>query len=542
MNTATDSEIIVVSTRAPTFPFSGGMAPQVARACREFSKATWYGVENIDSIERELAFALAAEGLDSSKVKDLQIALQNNLQKLDVDDIDVQKLIFDRDTYKGHYNSFSNEFLWPICHDRPDLVVEITDEAIAHNEAVNRRLAKKIAADLRAKNDTTTPIWVQDYHHKNLARFLREEGVINPITFFNHIPDPTPETLSLLSERSREVFLRNHNDLAYYDVINYQTCKNARRGMQYSGIENPPKLKAYESTSVRLACDDGYRNVKIGHFPISIDTAKVAQNAKGSLQSTTAKELHAQCSAPFLLVNFERNDYSKGIEVRLMAYINLMREHPELAGKVQIVIGAEPTRADLPAYVECSERVKELANWINEQTHWHHNGNPPVILVNKQIPNPDVCVLLRQEPGQTKICPVTSPTDGMNLVCKEFVAAQDPNNAGRLIISADIGAAPELDQNGKGAITYRHYDPATEKRLGQDIAVANLKNALLQAIIMPQEEANERCANMRAHLNEYDLLKWAKENAHSMQLNIKHSPNKPEHRLPAHAGYTLGLV
>ncbi|PZP57352.1 MAG: hypothetical protein DI586_00805 [Micavibrio aeruginosavorus] len=311
------------------------------------------------------------------------------------------------------------------------------------------------------------------------------------------------------------------------DAVNFQTNETARRFMTYMGIKNPPQLDAY--TEARF--DTGERELSIGHYPISIDTQDIKRKASGKLVSAAAQEIAEKLTAPIKFTNFERADYSKGIEPRLLAYERLLQNHPEYAGQTQIVIGAEPTRNDIEEYRHYAERIREIAARINEHKEWYHNGNPPVILVYKQLPHADLIKLLPDT-----ICTVTPYRDGMNLVSKEFVAAQDPNKSGVLILSSGAGSAAELTMGGEGAVV---YDPDGRKLNSAGTGWVNprtpdegteyIYRAMIEAIQMPQSERNRRCARMQAHLDTHDIGLWSRK--HAELLGNLARNNEPDMRI-----------
>ncbi len=494
------SKIIVVSTRPPTAPLSGGMAPAVARACEEFDDVTWYAVGTITTKDFNAA---AQDTPNPGKVKETK-----------VEHINVKQIIVDAKSWDEHYNRFTNSFMWPLCHDRIDLAITPQSSDYNGNLIVNNQLAEAIAKDLG--DDKTTPIWVHDYHHFEMAACLRKAGVENPIAFFNHIPMPDPENLGRIKPESAAQFKMNLEGLAFCNAVNFQTAKDAHRYMRIVGIDNPPQLDPYESVSVSVPVNGHFQELLVGHYPISIDTKAIMAKATGELKTDVAKELSEQMKAPYVFVNFERRDYSKGIIPRLLAYVELMDKHPHLTGKVQMVVGAEATRPDIDAYKNYDISAKQLVDRINDNKDWWHEGHPPIILAD-HVNHADLVKLFRPQcEGQRIIGAVTAPTDGKNLVAKEFSASQDPDNAGVLILSGGTGSAADLGLNGKGATI---YNPIVKNFSGSiDEMSAPILQAMVEAIKMPQDEANARCKAQQKHLEEYDLPKWAHEHGQLLKF------------------------
>lgn len=503
--------VIVVSTRPPTEPLSGGMAPAVSRACKSFGKVVWYAVENANGNRQEFNKEAASGGTCSVCPKNPDNIVQKTVSGMLVKILQVATGI-----WNSHYNKFSNEYLWPHLHGHHDKAVDLeTTDTFGHGY-VNDKIAQTIAEDLG--DDHETPIWIHDYHHFDLPAYLRAHGVKNPIILFSHVPMPDPETVRTLPAIDQGRFLEIVRGLSYCDAAAFQTPETARRAMVFLGVKNPPRLGSYETCNIGIPVGDEQRNVTIGNFPISIDTPDIVTKASTGTLSPTGQAVADTMVAENIFINFERCDYSKGILQRLLAFELLLERHPELRGKCQIVIGAEPTRGDIAAYQEYAQSVMRICGRINENQALYCDGKPPVLLQYNNVPHDDLLKLLRQKEGQRIIGTVTPYTDGMNLVAKEFAAAQDPENAGVLLLSSGAGAGAELYLNGQGALIYDSSakDPAFSSS-GQhalppcDDSVEAIYHAMLEAIRMPQHEANRRCETMQATLRAADLQKWACE-------------------------------
>jgi trehalose 6-phosphate synthase len=510
-------KVIVVSTRvpAPDKPISGGMAPAVRDALAGVSEKIWFGLRNGRPPK---AGDLSAEFASAVKIDEHGWSYEK-------DGIDVVELSSEGHEWDGHYNKFSNGFLWPLCHDRPDLTEVPDDDAKKANYILNERLAIQIRDELTKDNDTRTPVWVHDYHHMNLPTLLRQQGVTNPVIFFNHIPLPEDKTLQELGEEGAREFKEYIGGLRDADAVMLQSSETANRFMRLIG-ENTPRnpLDVYETTTL----DVNGRDLVVGNFPISINVEKIEGFAHlgGLSDDANTKELADQLKAETIFIEFCRADYSKGVTDRIKAFRKLIEDHPELKGQAQLVVGAEPTRTDIPAYIDYANEVKALAKELNDQKDLHVDGAPPVVFLNKTIPLSDLVQLFRNDgnkPGQRKIATITAWRDGMNLVCKEAMMAQDPENAGVLVLSYGAGAAHE-EGFAKHALRYTpdRNDPS------------ELADTMYQAILMPQDEANARAKAGQAHIREYDLGKWANETisvmekvAHSRNISAIEQDNQP---------------
>ena len=291
------------------------------------------------------------------------------------------------------------------------------------------------------------------------------------------------------------------NALRSCDAVMFQTEEVAKRFYDIIGKDAPDSIPAYSGQFIRSP-NNGRGQVFIGHAPISINTEKEMKiAATPHLKTERAKALDEKLVAKNIFINFERCDYSKGIIPRVQAFEEMLKRCPKLRGEVQLVLGAEPTRGNIREYQQYADEVKRMVERLNRDTKLWCDGVPPVIFSNENIDHDDVIRLMgNRKEDQRRIGLVTPHEDGMNLTAKEFAAAQDPWNAGPLVISSGAGAAAELDCGGKGAIVYPKI---------KDGNVVGLVDAMIQAVNMNQSEANERAVTMQNHLKEYSIQKWA---------------------------------
>ncbi|HRC25831.1 MAG TPA: trehalose-6-phosphate synthase [Alphaproteobacteria bacterium] len=504
-----ENKVIVVSTRPPKAPLSGGMAPAVSRACQNFESVVWFAVENAGGVK--VGFNGQADSRSAGECLDTADPIVTTM----VEGMVVKTLQVNAGIWNSHYNLDSNEHKWPFTHEHFHRVIMLDATDLFGNFYVNDRIAQGIAAFL--EEDSRTPIWIHDYHHFALPPFLRKHGVKNPIVFFNHVPMPDPEAVKSLPVEMQAHFITTLKGLLDCDAVMFQTGETARRAMVLLGVSNPQHLGFYDRQVATALKSGRPMRFLVGNYPISIDTPAIMHTAAHGQMSQVGKEIAQDMVADYIMINFERCDYSKGILQRLRAFKKLLDNHPEMKGKVQIVVGAEPTRGDIAAYREYAQSVRDLSESINSDPSSWCKGKPPVLLQYRNLSHDDVLLLMRNgENGQRKVCTVTSYTDGMNLVSKEFAAAQDPRNAGVLLLSSGTGAAAELYLQGRGAVVYdsRARDMSDSGGYENacppgDDSVNAIYHAMLESIRMPQEEANRRCAMMQSWLREYSLSKWA---------------------------------
>ncbi len=485
-------KIVVMATRAPKSPMSGGMAPAVKEACEGFGTKFWYAFGVPEKEDSVLGRVLKA-AFNAYHKKTVPILADQ------VEGFRVRQIVASEEGFDAQYGRYSNRIVWPLAHNLPQFAKELEDDDVDGNSAANHDIAKRIMEDLNG--DKKTPIWIHDYHHLPLATKLRQMGVENPIVYFHHIPMPTMETLNKRDERDRAHFKDMLNSLRACDAALFQTEETAKRFYAIVGIDAPDNIGAYEGHFIKSK-QNPRGSVFIGHAPISNNTEQeMAVALTPELKTQRAKDLDAKLVAENIFINFERCDYSKGIAERVEAFEKMMKEHPELRGKAQLVLGAEPTRSDIPEYKEYAQKIDKIVKRLNADTDLWVDGHPPIIFNNQNIDHDDVVRLMRnRKDGQRRIGLVTPHEDGMNLTSKEFAAAQDLKNAGPLVLSSGAGSANELSADGKGAIIYKKINGGP---------VNELTGAMVQAIYMPQEEANERAAAMQYVLKEFSIQRWS---------------------------------
>jgi len=337
------------------------------------------------------------------------------------DDIEVATLDLDEADYAEYYNGYANGALWPLFHSRTDL----TDYDGAFNEGyrrVNRRFAEALIPQLRAGDQ----IWIHDYHLIPLGQELRELGFVGPIGFFLHIPWPAPQLFATLP-RHRELA----EAMFAYDLVGFQTREHAEAFEAYvlgeagGGRENG-RLKAFG------------KSISIGDFPIGLDTPEFLEAAASPTALQTYDRMAAHGLFRSLIVGVDRLDYSKGIEERLLGFERYLEAQPGRARRVQYLQIAPSSREAVEAYQDLRDRVLALAGRINAM--WADFDHTPMQCVNRNYSREELAGIYRA----ARVGLVTPLRDGMNLVAKEYVAAQDPADPGVLILSRFAGAATQM--------------------------------------------------------------------------------------------------
>jgi trehalose 6-phosphate synthase len=370
-----------------------------------------------------------------------------------------------------YYSGFSNQALWPICHYRLDLAQFDRRHAAAYFR-VNEFFARKLARLLRPDD----VVWIHDYHFIPLAATLRQMGFANRIGFFLHIPWPPSDVASALPVY--ETLLRS---FAAYDVIGFHTPQD---------VDNFAGCLVREGLGRPLA--DGYyealgRVFRIGAFPVSIDTEGFKRTAARADRTAVVRRAAESLGGRELIIGVDRLDYSKGILNRVEAFCSFVAAHPEVRNRVTYFQITPKSRSDVPQYKKMQREIAErigATNGTYGEIDW-----VPIRYINKAIGHSALAGLYRL----ARVGLVTPLRDGMNLVAKEFVAAQHEDDPGVLVLSRFAGACHELD----GALLVNPYD------------IEGTGAAIARALEMPLEERRERWSAMLKHLQHHTAQHWA---------------------------------
>lgn len=382
--------------------------------------------------------------------------------------IDLRKAEFEL-----YYNGYSNDVLWPLFHYFSKGMRYSNEQREAY-ENVNRIFAQKLLPLLQPRD----LVWVHDYHLIPLGRRLRELGVQRPLGFFLHIPFPNIEMLRVLP-----CYAELLRDLTSYDVVGFQTHNDLRSF--HSGIEHLFGAEALRPDGrIRI----GDRVIRAEVFPIGIDVASVENEAVESSTTDVVRRMTDSLIGRSLMMGVDRLDYSKGLVERFSAYQQFLETHPENLGRITYIQIAPLSRTDVRAYAEIRQALEQAAGRTNGRfadTDW-----TPIRYLNRNFPHATLMGFLRA----AKVGLVTPLRDGMNLVAKEFVAAQDPADPGVLILSNLAGAARELSS----ALQVNPYD------------VRGVSHAMQAALSMPLNERRERHADMMKVLRKNDIAAWTR--------------------------------
>ena len=395
----------------------------------------------------------------------------------------VQLATFDltREQHDRFYLGYSNGVLWPVFHYRLDLADFDTDYFDTYR-SVNTLFAQQLAPLLRA-DDT---IWIHDYHLIPLAAQLRSMGCTQRIGFFLHIPLPPPPLLAAIPQHAWLM-----QSLLAYDVVGFQSQADVQHFADYAAQElnmlPTPSVHGDTAKQGALCFAAQGRNVRVQAFPIGIDIqewSRLAQGKEARDAYTTTCEQYARRR---LLIGIDRLDYSKGIPQRIRAFRQLLMQFPENHESATLIQIASPSRETVDAYADIRIQLEGLCGAINGDfgtLDWI-----PVRYIHRTIARKRLPGLCRA----ARVGLVTPLRDGMNLVAKEFIAAQDSADPGVLVLSRFAGAAEQLQQ----ALLVNPYD------------IHGTAQAIQRALHMPLAERQERHQSLLKTIEQQDVHWWS---------------------------------
>jgi trehalose 6-phosphate synthase len=447
------SRLIVVSNRvsAPRDPAAGsmgGLAMALSAALRKYD-GLWFGWsgETVEQFTGELQMEDRAG---------VTVALVD-LEAQDVDE---------------YYNGYANKTLWPLFHHRVDL----TSYERSYGEGYERTNARfaEVLAPLIQPDDV---IWVHDYHMIPMARDLRRLGVTNRIGFFLHIPWPVRQLLVTLPHHRRLV-----EAMFDYDLIGFHTREWLDLFRDY--VASEPDVHG------KLLPHDGLeafgKTVQTGVFPIGIDVEGFLEARNSPLGNRTYDRMAASTAFRSLLVGVDRLDYSKGLEERLLGYEQFLADNAEMRAQVLLLQVTPISRDEVDAYQDIRGRLDALAGRINGEyadMDWQ-----PIRYLNRTYRRDQLAGIYRA----ARVGLVTPLRDGMNLVAKEFVAAQNPEDPGVLVLSRFAGAAEQMG----------------EALLVNPFSREELSDAIKRALTMPLSERIRRWERLMQVVRDTDVATW----------------------------------
>ncbi|NGY05107.1 alpha,alpha-trehalose-phosphate synthase (UDP-forming) [Solimonas terrae] len=443
------SRLVAVSNRVGSLrgaTRAGGLAVALAEALQT-RRGLWFGwsgevvEQSADQVRRQTAGGVTRATVDLTTVE-----------------------------HDDYYNGFANACLWPLFHYRLDLT-SFDRRFYDSYQRVNRRFAHALIPLLRDDD----LVWVHDYHLLPFGDMLRDAGCEQKLGFFLHIPFPVREVFTTLPMHDRLA-----RALMAYDLIGFQTDGDVQRFRDYvlreaGGRRDGDTLTAYG------------RTVTVKAFPIGIDAEQFAEMAASDEAGRDAARLKAAIFNRVQIIGVDRLDYTKGIPERFHAYQTLLENYPDTHGQISFLQIAPTSRGEVPEYIHLRHELETLAGHINgrfAQLDW-----TPLRYINRAITRRQLAGLYRM----SRIGFVTPLRDGMNLVAKEYVAAQDPDDPGVLVLSRFAGSVKQMP----AALIVNPYD------------TAGVAETLQKARHMPLAERCARYQELMKGLIENNVGKWS---------------------------------
>lgn len=457
-------ELIVASNRLPVSlsrlpdggweaqPASGGLVHALKYVLEEHG-GQWFG------------WAGAAGGGEIEQaLEDASSGLPYDLQAVPLTEQQVQ----------DYYFGFSNEIIWPLFHDMVSRCNFEPRYWTAYRD-VNEQFARRIAAGTAEDSF----IWVQDYHLMLVGHFLRAIGNPRKTAFFLHIPFPPIDIFVKLPWRFQIL-----EGLLGFDTIGFQTARDTQNFIRcvrnmLTGVQVARREDMYRVTLRG-------RTISVGNFPIGIDFHAFDSRARSDAGSAATELLRDRLPDRQIILGIDRLDYTKGIPERLLAYQNALRRYPDLLGTTSMIQVVVPSREIVAGYRSMKEQVERLVSEINGE--FTRPGWVPVHYLFRSLSQTELISYYRA----SEISLVTPLKDGMNLISKEYAAANVDEN-GTLILSEFAGSAAQLNQ---WAIMVNPHD------------LVGTADAIYRAFRMQRAEREMRMQQMRATVQETDVFWW----------------------------------
>ncbi len=425
----------------------GGLAGALNSALKDYG-GLWFGWSGQESDDRTGNINMQrGDGVTTATI---------DLSKRDVDE---------------YYNGYANSTLWPLFHYRIDLTEYESKTGIGY-ERVNDRFAESVTPLI----EEIDLIWVHDYHLIPLGDRLRRRGLTNRIGFFLHIPWPPTRLLTSLPFHERLV-----RTMLEYDLIGFQTEEWLGSFLHYCANELGADV---DETSGKISIDG--RSTIAKAYPIGIDWDHFQSQGNSEEAKAAEQRLLASTRNRTAMIGVDRLDYSKGLPERIDGIGRFLDQNPDRTRDLVFIQIAPPSREDVESYQQIRTLLEQKAGQINGARS--EVDIVPIRYVNQGYAHSELYGFFRA----SKIGYVTPLRDGMNLVAKEYVAAQDPEDPGVLILSEFAGAALQL----KDAVLVNPHSPDA------------LARAIETALDMPLEERKRRYQAMIGTIRDDNVQDW----------------------------------
>lgn len=385
----------------------------------------------------------------------------------------LKRVWLNKEEEQGYYYGFSNEGLWPLCHNTHTRPIFKESDWLMYKE-VNQKFADTVLNELPASNPF---IFIQDYHFTLLPKMIKDKRPDAKVALFWHIPWPTPEAFMICPYQNEILEGMLGSDLIGFHVQNH--CNNF--------LDTVNRLLESRVDTEKFSVVRSGKETFIRAFPISIN----ARIGDGSFKVDPIRQVEKlqkefELENKIVAVGVDRIDYTKGIVERILAVDKFLDKYPEYKKKFVFIQLAAPSRTHIKRYHDLIGEIDELVERIN----WKHvDGNwKPIIYLKKHFSQDDIQPYYKLG----DICIVSSLHDGMNLVAKEYVAERD-DLSGALILSKFTGASREL----------------TDAILVNPYSTEEFADSIKMTIQMPKEEKRRRMENMRKVIAENNIYRWA---------------------------------
>jgi len=379
-------------------------------------------------------------------------------------------VFIDKETYDQYYNGLCNELLWPLFHYKSDFIDHETSKWDNYRK-VNQKFAEVLLPQLKDSD----LVWIHDYHLFLLPALLRKQRPGLKIGFFLHIPFPSSEVFRQLPMREEILHsLIQSNLIGFHD---YEYLRHFGSSL-YSVLGINSSL---------LAVNHDGHTAQLGVFPVSIDVKRFEKEARSVEVSRLIKNYKKKRTYKYLILGVDRLDYTKGVDLKLHAFQDLLRRHPDLREKVRLLQIAIPTRTKSPEYIKLKSHIEELVGKINGECGTIDHA--PIQYLFSSVSFAELLALYRMADALM----VSSKRDGLNLVALEYLAAQNSLNPGVCLLSEFTGSSSLLHH----AIRINPWNTEDTSR------------KLHRALTMSLEERKANHEPMMKFLRSYTATDWA---------------------------------
>ncbi|MBC3787938.1 bifunctional alpha,alpha-trehalose-phosphate synthase (UDP-forming)/trehalose-phosphatase [Spirosoma utsteinense] len=380
-------------------------------------------------------------------------------------------VFMDKAVHKGFYEGFSNDLIWPLFHYFTSYA-SFNESDFDNYQQANTRFLEELTA-LIEPGDL---VWIHDFQLMLLPDMVRQAIPDATIGYFFHIPFPNYEIIKLLPRTWRQVLIKG---ILGADVVGFHTTDYVQHFMQ-----SVSEVLTLPIIGQRIVFPE--RSVVVRDFPISIDFNKFNRSAQEPAVVEARQQDQALLRGTKIIFSVDRLDYTKGITSRLQGYERFLIQHPEWHDKVTFVMTVVPSRDQIGQYQEIKREIEETVGRINGL--FGSIGWRPIVYSYSSLAFTELMALYTA----CDVALITPIRDGMNLVCKEFVASRY-DQRGVLILSELAGAAQEL----RDAVIINPTDT-------QEVA-----DAIRQGLDMTPQEQERRMIHMRKHLQNHDIFRWS---------------------------------